>query len=67
LQDGSVSKHRISLSLIHVSSNAQTQLDAKLVKANNLSDLTNTSTARTNLGVAIGTDVQAYDAELAII
>jgi len=28
-----------------------------LTKANNLSDLTNTSTARTNLGVAIGTDV----------
>jgi hypothetical protein len=28
-----------------------------LTKANNLSDLTNTATARTNLGVAIGTDV----------
>jgi hypothetical protein len=28
-----------------------------LTKVNNLSDLTNTSTARTNLGVAIGTDV----------
>jgi hypothetical protein len=50
-----------------LTSNAQTQLDAKLVKANNLSDLTNTSTARTNLGVVIGTDVQAYDAELAAI
>lgn len=38
-----------------------------LAKANNLSDLTNTGTARTNLGVAIGTDVQAYDADLATI
>jgi microcystin-dependent protein len=35
-----------------------------LVAANNLSDLTNTSTARTNLGVAIGTNVQAWDANL---
>jgi hypothetical protein len=36
-----------------------------LLAANNLSDLNNTSTARTNLGVAIGTDVQAYDADTA--
>jgi hypothetical protein len=35
-----------------------------LAKANNLSDLTNAATARTNLGVAIGTNVQAWDADL---
>ncbi len=32
-------------------------------RANNLSDLQSTSTARINLGLEIGTDVQAYDAD----
>ena len=36
-----------------------------LAKANNLSDLNNTATARTNLGLVIGTNVQAYDANYA--
>ncbi|MEK9894820.1 MAG: hypothetical protein VW518_00155 [Burkholderiaceae bacterium] len=36
-----------------------------LEAANNLSDLNSTTTARTNLGVAIGLDVQAYDADTA--
>lgn len=38
--------------------------DAQLKIASNLSDLNNASTARTNLGLAIGTDVQAHDTDL---
>jgi hypothetical protein len=40
---------------------------AALIPGNNLSDVTTPATARTNLGLAIGTNVQAYDAGLASI
>ena len=50
-----------------VTSAIQTQLGTKLTASNNLSDVSSTSTARTNLGLAIGTNVQAYDADLAAI
>lgn len=36
-----------------------------LLSANNLSDVANAGTSRINLGVAIGTDVQAFDADTA--
>ena len=39
-------------------------LSGVLTAANNLSDVANAGTARTNLGVAVGTDVLAYDANL---
>ncbi len=42
-------------------------LQGALLTANNLSDLTNAGTARTNLGLAIGTNVQAFSSNLALL
>ena len=50
-----------------VTSAIQTQIGTKLTASNNLSDVSSASTARTNLGLAIGTNVQAYDVELQAI
>jgi hypothetical protein len=38
-----------------------------MLAANNLSDLVNKTTSRTNLGVGVGTDVQPFDADLSAI
>jgi hypothetical protein len=66
IHDGSVSNTEFGY-LDGVTSSIQTQINSKLTASNNLSDVSSASTARTNLGLVIGTNVQAYDAELAAI
>jgi hypothetical protein len=55
----SVSDYAVALS-----ATLATSIGTRLAIANNLSDLNNAETARTNLGVAIGSDVEAYDPDI---
>jgi hypothetical protein len=52
------------VSLVAAAADLTALRTATLKIASNLSDLNSASTARTNLGLAIGSDVQAFDADL---
>ena len=47
-------------------SSVATHVGTKMDKASNLSDVTNASTSRANLGLTIGTHVQAFDADTVV-
>jgi len=49
---------------VALSATLATSVGTRLAIASNLSDLNNASTARTNLGVAIGSNVEAFNADI---
>jgi len=58
VKNAPLTNEEVDLNFISITTN-------KLEAENNLSDLQNASVSRTNLGVEIGVDVQAFDADIA--